>query len=127
MPSWLRVPVAPQGRTVEEKLAAIAEDHRGLVTHDQLVAAGISRNEIKHRAKIGSLIREHKGVYRVGHAAPSPEATYLAAVLAAGDGAVPSGRAAAWLLGLIKGEPPQAEVTTRKERRIEGVLCRCPR
>jgi very-short-patch-repair endonuclease len=60
-------------------------------------------------------------VYRVGHQAPSTEATYLAAVLAAGDGAVLSGLAAAHLLGLVKGTPPMPEVTARTERRIEGV------
>jgi hypothetical protein len=60
-------------------------------------------------------------VYRVGHRAPSTEATYLAAVLAAGDGAVLSGMAAADLHGLVKGVAPPAEVTARTERRIEGV------
>ena len=69
----------------------------------------------------GNLIRVHRGVYRVGHRAPSIEATYLAAVLAAGEGALLSGRAAAHLLGLLKGEAPPAEVITRTQRRIEGV------
>jgi very-short-patch-repair endonuclease len=63
----------------------------------------------------------HRGVYRVGHRAPSIEATYRAAVLAAGDGALLCGRAAAHLLGLVKGEAPAPEVNARTERRIEGV------
>ena len=58
----------------------------------------------------GDLIRVHRGVYRVGHRAPSIEATYLAAVLAAGEGALLSGRAAAHLLGLVKGQAPAPEV-----------------
>jgi very-short-patch-repair endonuclease len=45
----------------------------------------------------------------------------MAAVLAAGEGALLSGLAAAHLHGLVKGPPPAAEVTARKERRIEGV------
>ena len=45
----------------------------------------------------GLPITEYAGVYRLGHAAPSTEATYLAAVLAAGDGAVLAGRAAGHL------------------------------
>lgn len=57
----------------------------------------------------------------MGHRAPSLEATYLAAVLAAGDGALLSGLAAAHLHGLVKGPPPPAEVTARTERRIERV------
>lgn len=69
-------------------------------------------------------VREHRGVYRVGHRAPSVEARYLAAVLACGRGAVLSGRAAAHLLGLLKGRPPRAEVTTRTERRVPRVVTR---
>ena len=69
----------------------------------------------------GGLIRVHRGVYRVGHRAPSVEATYLAAVLAAGEGALLSGRAAAHLFALTKGTAPTPEVITRTERRIEGV------
>ena len=52
--------------------------------------------------------RVHRGVYRVGHRAPSVEARYLAAVLACGEGAVLSGRAAAYLWGLLKGPAPPA-------------------
>jgi hypothetical protein len=63
----------------------------------------------------------HPGVYRAGHRAPSIEATYLAAVIAAGEGALLSGMAAAYLLGLVKGSAPPPEVTAPTERRIEGV------
>ena len=63
----------------------------------------------------------HRGVYRVGHRAPSTEATYLAAVLAAGEGALLNGQAAAFLLVLVKGTPPRPEVIARTQRRIEGV------
>jgi hypothetical protein len=72
----------------------------------------------------GVLIREFPGVYRVGHRAPSVESSYLAAVRACGKGAVLSGRAAAYLWGLIKGAAPKPEVTTRTERRIEGITTR---
>ena len=69
----------------------------------------------------GSLIVIYPGVYRVGHAAPSVEATYLAAVRACGEGALLMGPAAAFLYGLIKGRPPGPVVKTRTERRIEGI------
>lgn len=42
-------------------------------------------------------------------------------MLAAGEGALLSGRAAAHLLGLVKGQPPAPEVIAPTERRIEGV------
>jgi very-short-patch-repair endonuclease len=77
--------------------------------------------EIKARMRKGALLRAHRGVYRVGHRAPSVEATYLAAVLAAGQGAVLSGRAAAHLWGLVKGAAPMPEVSCPTQRRLEGV------
>jgi hypothetical protein len=52
------------------------------------------------------------------------EATYLAAVLACGGDARLSGRAAAHLLGLLKGRPPGPEVTTPLKRRVAGVTVR---
>jgi hypothetical protein len=109
------------GRTVEEEVARIASARHGVVTRAQLLDAGITRREIGWRLRRGDLIRVHRGVYRVGHRAPSIEATYLAAVLAAGDGALLCGRAAAHLLGLVKGEAPAPEVIARTERHVEGV------
>jgi hypothetical protein len=60
-------------------------------------------------------------VYRVGHRAPSPEARYMAAVKAAGEGGVLSGLAAAWAWGLIRTGPPLPDVTCPTERRIRGI------
>jgi hypothetical protein len=68
------------------------------------------------------LQRELQGVYRVGHRAPSVEARYMAAVLAGGPTAVLSGRAAAYLFGLLKGRAPAPEVTATACRRIPRVL-----
>ena len=114
----------PQDRTAEHALAVIAGRQHGVVTPAQLLDAGLTIAELKHRLAIGALLREHRGVYRVGHRAPSVKARYLAAVLACGAGAVLSGRAAAHLFGRLKGRPPRAEVTTRAERRVPGVVTR---
>jgi predicted transcriptional regulator of viral defense system len=89
-----------------------------------LFAAGASRRWIANRLDKGSLIRVFPGVYRVGHAALSTEATYTAAVLACGDGAFLGGRAAAFLLGMIRGEAPAPSVHTRTDRRIAGIATR---
>lgn len=113
--------MAALSSTVDEQLARLARAGHGVVTRGQLLAAGVTRHEIAGRLRRGALLREHPGVYRVGHRAPSTEATYLAAVWAAGDGALLSSLAAAYLHGLVKGTPPPAEVTVRTERRIEGV------
>jgi hypothetical protein len=70
----------------------------------------------------GWLIRVYPGVYRVGHAAPSVEADYMAAVLACGEGAVLAGPAAAFLLGLSRGRrAPKPLVIAQKKRRITGI------
>jgi very-short-patch-repair endonuclease len=118
------VVVRPQGRTVEEELARLAFATHGVVRRADLSAAGVTAAEIKSRIASSALIREHRGVFRVGHRAPSVEARYLAAVWACGDGALLCGLAAAHLLGLVSGVAPRAEVVTRGERRVEGVRVR---
>ncbi len=85
---------------------------------------GVTEAEIRHRLSAGSLIRVYPGVYRVGHRAPSIEARYLAAVLACGDGALLSGRAAGHLFRLLKGPASSPEVTAPTERRVSGVRTR---
>jgi hypothetical protein len=95
-----------------------------VVRRSDLQAAGVTEAEIRTRMQRGTLIRVHRGVYRVGHRAPSVEALYLAAVWACGAGALLCGLAAAYLLGLLPGAAPRAEVVARTERRIEGVRVR---
>jgi very-short-patch-repair endonuclease len=112
------------GTTVSAELARIATAQHGVVTRAQLLDAGLSPAAIVRRRRAGALITVHPGVYRVGHSAPSTDATYLAAVLACGDGAVLSGMAAAHLHSLVRGRPPRPEVTARTERLIEGVTTR---
>ena len=112
----------PQGRTAEQKLARIARETHGVVTTAQALRAGITVAQIKQRVRTGALLREYRGVYRVGHRAPSAEARYIAAVRACGDGALLSGRAAGHLLGVLRGSAPPPEVTAPTERRVEGVM-----
>ena len=102
-------------------MGAIADRGHGVVTRAELLAAGITRGQVETRLRSGALRAEHPGVYRVGHRAPSTEARYMAAVKACGEGAMLSGTAAGFLLGLIRGGPPEPEVTAPGERRIEGV------
>ena len=117
-----------EGRTVAAVLAALATDRHGVVTRRRLLAAGVSAGAIERRVRSGALLPEYRGVYRVGHRAPSREARYLAAVEACGEGAVLCGLAAGHLHGLVKGVPPPPEVMARGERRIEGIrTCRSRR
>src|SRR5437763_9571694 len=118
----------PQSRTVEEILAAIAGQAHGVVTRAEMLRRGISVIEIRRRLQKGLLIRRYPGVYRVGHAALSVDASFIAAVKACGEGAVLSHSAGGYLLALIKGRPPAPEVTAPTERRVKGIKThRCRR
>jgi very-short-patch-repair endonuclease len=109
---------------VEQKLAAIARSQHGVVTRAQLLDAGLSGKEIRRRLEKGALLPVHRGVYRVGHRAPSIEARYTAAVLACGEGALLCDLAAAHLWGLTRGTAPPPEVIAPTERRVKGVKTR---
>ena len=105
---------------MERELARIATDQHGVVSREQLVAAGVSAGQIRSRLRSGALLREHRGVYRVGHRAPSVEARYLAAVLACGRESLLTGRAGGYLYGLLKGFEPPPKVITPTNRRVKG-------
>jgi hypothetical protein len=114
--------MGPQARTAT-LIARIAGRQHGNVTRSQLLKAGLSPKEIRGRAESKLLISVHRGVYRVGHAAPSVEADYMAAVLACGDGAALCGLAAAHLLGIVRKKAP-AQVIAPRERKVQGLRTR---
>jgi very-short-patch-repair endonuclease len=101
-------------------MAALAARQHGVVTSAQLQTLGFTRDEIAHRLACGRLVRLHRGVYAVGHAAVSQRGRELAAVLACGPGAVLSHRSAAGLWGFgptWRGEP-EVTVTRRRRARV---------
>ena len=83
-----------------------------MITSGQLAAVGIGRNGVAKRVRTGRLHRLHRGVYAVGHNRLSQEATYMAAVLAAGDGAALGNEAAAWHWNVWRRKPSQIDVIT---------------
>jgi hypothetical protein len=103
-------------------IARLASRAHGVVTRSELLGAGITFGQIRRRLDRGALIAVHRGVYRVGHRAPSLDAHYMAAVKACGDRAVLCARAAAHLWVLLKGSPPQPEVLAPVKRRVPGVI-----
>lgn len=111
----------PECSTVEEILAELGRRAHGIVTRRELLPAGVSAAGIKRRVWKGLLITQYPGVYRVGHAAPSVDASFMAAVKACGDDAALGGLAGAHLLQLIKGRVPQPEVYARTYRRVRGI------
>jgi hypothetical protein len=111
-------------RTVEREIARLATRSKGIVTRAELLRAGVSRREVQHRLRNGSLIREYPGVYRVGHRAPSVEASYMAAVRACAEDGALCGCAAGWWLGLLKGKPAAPEVVSSGEHQVPGLRTR---
>lgn len=94
-------------------LARLAAAQHGVVARRQLLAAGVTHSMIKTRAASGRLIRLHQGVYAVGHAHLTRDGHWMAAVLAAGPGALLSHRDAAALHGLRPpGSHRRTHVTT---------------
>lgn len=88
--------------TVDSAIARIASRQHGVVTLLQLEEAGLGRRGASERMKKGQLHRIHRGVYAVGHRAPSWHGRWMAAVLARGEGAVLSHHSAAALWKLLK-------------------------
>jgi very-short-patch-repair endonuclease len=95
------------GSAPDREIARIARAQYGVVSRDQLIAAGLGRGAIARRLQGGRLHAVHRGVYAVGHLHLSREARWLAATLACGDGALLSHRDAAALWEL---RPPPASV-----------------
>jgi hypothetical protein len=116
--------MTPKPRAVDRIIARIAGRQHGIVTAAQLVAAGIDRDAIRLRVERGTLIRVHQGVFRVGHAAPSMEADYCAAVLACGKGSYLGGRAAGSNYRILKGPPAPPEVVALSEKNRPGIITR---
>jgi hypothetical protein len=110
-----------EGSAVREA-ARIASGQHGVITLWQLLAADVSRSAVRRWIEKGLLHPEFRGVYRLGHRAPSSKAHYTAAVLACGEGAVLSGLAAGFHYGIVKGSASAAEVTTSRHRHTRGVL-----
>jgi hypothetical protein len=109
---------------MDGRIALIAGRAHGVASPRELLAAGLSAEQIDRRIAAGSLIVEYPGIYLVGHRPPTAGARYMAAVKACGPRALLSGMAAAWLWDLVRGPAPPAEVTAPTEHRIRGISTR---
>jgi hypothetical protein len=107
---------------LERRLAEVARCQHGVAAHAQLIDLGLSSSAIGMWAKRGRLHRVHRGVYAVGHLALTRNGRFMAAVLAAGEGAALSHFSAAVLWRLIDDPGGRVHVTVEKQRRIGGVI-----
>ena len=108
--------------SVDIRVAQLAARQHGVVSRRQLLAIGLSKDEIWHRVKLGRLHRIHAGVYAVGHVLLPRYGLFMAAVLAC-DGGVLSHRFAAALLGLhgMPGGDVEVTVVRAGRRRVRGI------
>jgi predicted transcriptional regulator of viral defense system len=97
MPSERRFPDATSLEIVDQRIAALATRQHGVVATRQLAALGLPQRAVSYRAAAGRLHRVHRGVYAVGHPVLTVNGRRMAAVLAAGPGAVVSHASAAAL------------------------------
>jgi very-short-patch-repair endonuclease len=110
--------IASGNRRELDPVRAIARRHEGIVTRAQLLAAGVSGSAILRSLRSGRLHPIHKGVYSTQ--APelaTEDALLIAALMAAGDGAVLSHGTAAWRWHLIPAPPTRIELAVPRYRR----------
>jgi very-short-patch-repair endonuclease len=97
----------------DRALGELAARQHGVVARRQLAVLSMSETMVRDRVRSGRLVRLHRGVYAVGHDRLRREGRWMAAVLAAGPGALLSHRDAAALHGLrAGGDRRRIEVTT---------------
>ena len=94
-----------------------------MVTVASALALGLDRHDIRWAVACGDLQRIRRGILAVPGLAVTPSRLQLAAVLAAGEGAVLSHFAAAGRYGFPRIEPGAIELSVRRRRaaRIDGV------
>jgi very-short-patch-repair endonuclease len=110
--------IASGNRHELDGVRAIARRQEGIVTRAQLLAAGASGSAIQRSLRSGRLHPIHKGVYSTQ--APElagEDALLIAALLAAGDGAVLSHGTAAWRWQIIPARPTKIELAVARNRR----------
>jgi very-short-patch-repair endonuclease len=107
------------------RLEALIRHQHGVVSHAQLLEAGVSRGQIERRRRSGRLIALHRGIYRVGLIA-GVRAPEMAAVLACEPAAYISHDSALHLHGLpalgAKPNPVHVTVLGRNPRARRGIL-----
>lgn len=118
----------PPGERVDRALADLAGRQHGRVTLWQVVDLGLTRSAVTRRVASGRLHRTRRGVYAVGHRAPTRASAYMEAVLACGPGAVLSHRSAADHHGLRPSARARVDVTVPDRRGyLPGIDAHCSR
>jgi very-short-patch-repair endonuclease len=101
----------------------IAGEQAAIVSRAQLLAVGVSRGRISRALRSGSLHRIHRGVYAsVAPELLTEEGHLMAALSAAGDGALLSHGTAAWCWRIIPAPPSMITLATPRRRVVVAGL-----
>src|SRR3954452_10077389 len=103
------------------RVAALCSNQHGLATWDQLLAAGMSRQQIGRAVQSGLLVRVQPGVYALGGMPETPERALLAACLASGAFASHRSASRLWELPTPGAVRPEVVAVAEHVPRLRGV------
>lgn len=101
---------------------ALAENQHGVVSSDQLLEVGYTRQAIYHRIRTGRLHPLHRGVYAVGRSTVTDHGRWMAAILACQGSVISHSSAAAlWRMGLEERDLVELSLPSLSRRRRPGL------
>jgi hypothetical protein len=101
---------------------AIAQEQAGVVTRAQLLAVSVSPSTIGRALRAARLHPVHRGIYAsVAPELLTEEGHLVAALLAAGEGALLSHRTAAWRWRIIPAPPSVIALAVPWRRTVDGL------
>jgi very-short-patch-repair endonuclease len=106
----------------DRAIARLAAGQHGVVAIRQLLAMGLTRDEVDYRLGAGRLHSIHAGVYAVGVPSLTRRGRWTAAVLAGGPGALLSHRSAAVLWGMVRSGASEIHATVPRRLGSRGPL-----
>jgi hypothetical protein len=112
--------------SIDREIARLAGRQHGIVSRDQLLAAGVDRGRIDRAIAAGRLLRVHTSVYAAGFWPTTDKARWMAAVLACSPDGVLSHHSAAALWRLPVRDNGLTRVTTTHRRRARASPCTAP-
>jgi len=109
-------------RAGARRIVEFASKQFGVVTRADLATTEVSWKWLRGRLATGEWKRVHRGVFRLGCNQPSVDEREMAALLAAGEGAVLSHTSAARRLGLEvpRGESVQLTIPESRKAKVRG-------
>lgn len=105
---------------IDVRLSTLAATRHGIVTLDDALGSGLSRQQVKGRIRSGRWERVGRGVFRINGVPQTWQQRALAACLAAPDGATASHLTAAALADLGERPPEPPHITVGLHRSVRS-------